>query len=120
MAEEGTYLLDACALAQEMLGHIDEAVATSDAEVARDHIEQAIDAAEDCQDELDGALSENEEPEISDQLEEALHHLDMAIDRGEAALDAPDEEVEDHLAFMLRHARQSHAFLQEATGVCEM
>ena len=119
MAEEQTYLLDACALAQEMLGHVDEAAGTSDPEAAREHIEQALDVAQDFQEELDGTLSASEEPEMSDQLEEALHHLDMATELGETALDAPDEEIEDHLSSMLRHAQQSYAFLQGAMGVCE-
>lgn len=119
MVEEQTYLHDARALAQEMLRHIDEALGTSDVDAARGHAEQAVDVAMNYEADLDAAMSSSEDPDLSDQLEEAMHHLDMAIDHGEAVIDASDEEVEEYLSAMLMHARQSLSYLQEAVGAEE-
>ncbi|GEM_PF-6333312 len=116
MAEEQTYLLNANVPAQQMLRHIDEAFAVSDVEEVREHVQQTLDAAQDYAEELDGAFGITEAPDLSDLIEECMRHLDMVIEHGEAALDAPDEDVEEYLSAMLRHAQQSYAYLQEAVS----
>ncbi|HEX2988855.1 MAG TPA: hypothetical protein VHS06_11895 [Chloroflexota bacterium] len=119
MAEEQTYLLDANAPAQQMLHDIDEARAADEPDLRREHIQLALDAAQSYADDLDSALTTTEDPDLSDRIEEAVHHLDMAIEQGEAAIDAPDEDLEEYLSTMDRHAEQSYARLQEAVGAAE-
>jgi len=111
--EEQSDLGNAQAQMNQYVHHVEEAIIASGPEEMRRHVAEAMPFGVAAADNLEDALSETEDPEAADRIEEAMHHLGLSMDHGDQALEAPDDEVENFLSEMQKHALQSASFVGE-------
>jgi len=114
VVDEQVRLLNAQNQASQYMRRIDEAMAADDPVEMKQHVQEAIPFGQNALDHLDDALSMTEDPDVADRVEEAMHHLGLSMDQGDQALDASEEEMEDFVAEMRKHAQQSTVYLGEA------
>ena len=114
MADEQVRLINAQDQANQYMHRVEEAVAAEGPDEMRQHIQEAMAFGQNALDHLDEALTMTEDPDVAVRVEEAMHHLGLSMDRGDQALDASEEDIEDFISEVRRHARQSAAYLGEA------
>jgi len=117
VADEQMRLVNAQDQANQYTRQIDQAMASGSPDEMRQHIEEAMAFGQNALDHLDGALSMTEDPDVADRVEEAMHHLGLSMDQGDQGLDASEDEIEDFISEMRRHAQQSTLYLSEAMAV---
>ena len=114
MADEQVRLINAQDQANQYMRWVEEAVAAEGPDEMRQHIQEAMAFGQNALDHLDEALSMTEDPDVADRVKEAMYHLGLSMDQGDQVLDASEEDIEDFISEMRRHARQSTAYLGEA------
>lgn len=118
MEDQTTLLFNAQEQCSQYLQHIDEALAAGDTDEMRELVQEAIDFGQNALDHIadaeDRAGELGIDHDVTEVMDEAMLHLGLSIDQGNQALDASDEEIEDYISEMRRHAAEAMVYTNEA------
>lgn len=117
MEVEQTHLINAQDQASQYIHYIDEAMAAPDPDEMRSHIQDALAYGQNVLDHLDEASEQCVNPDVLDLVDEATQHIALSIDEGDQALDSSDEEIEEHVSEMRRHALNASNDIMQALGM---
>lgn len=113
MSEVDYVVMDVQDETERYLYHIEEALGSSDVVETRRHVQESTLAAQSIIENLEELMNSTEDPDVADSVEEAVQHLVMSIDQADLAMDVSEDEIEDILLEMRRHAERACALVSE-------
>jgi len=111
------YLVKVQNQSSELLSHLDEALAADTFDELCWHVGESMAFAQSMHDQLDEALSLTDDPDAADRIEECMDHLSTAMDLGDQAEGATEEELASLISEIRKYAEQSNVLLGEVIGV---